>query len=485
MDRILNYIDGAFVAPASGQYLDNYQPRDGAVYGHLPHSTAADVDRAVAAAKAAFPAWQSMKRQERAQYLYRIADAIEKKLELFAAAESRDQGKPIHLARSMDIPRAVENFRFFAGAILHQQEKAFQTSPEVLNYTRREAVGVAGLISPWNLPLYLLTWKIAPALAAGNTAVAKPSELTPATAFLLAQVFDEVRLPKGVCNLIFGLGETAGDALVAHPDVPLISFTGGTDTAAIIGRRAAPLYKKISFELGGKNPALIFADCDLEAALTTTVRSSFLNQGEICLCTSRLFVQENILPKFTELFVERVRQLKVGDPESADSFMGPLVSAAHLNKVEGFVTRARAEGHSILCGGERVTPTSKLQKGYYYAPTVISTPNASPEIMQQEVFGPVVTITPFTDYADAVEKANSTRYGLAATIWTQHLETAHHAAADIKAGQIWVNTWMLRDLRVPFGGMKDSGIGREGGDYSLEFYTEEKNVCLQIGRNRL
>ncbi|HYX38150.1 MAG TPA: aldehyde dehydrogenase [Oligoflexus sp.] len=485
MDRILNYIDGSFVAPASGQFLDNYRPRDGAVYGQLPDSTAADVDRAVAAAKAAFPAWHKLKRQERAQYLYKIADAIEQKLDIFAAAESRDQGKPIHLARSMDIPRAVENFRFFAGAILHQQERAFQTSPEVLNYTRREPVGVAGLISPWNLPLYLLTWKIAPALAAGNTAVAKPSELTPATAFLLAQVMDEVGLPKGVCNLVFGLGEKAGDALVAHPYVPLISFTGGTDTAAIIGRRAAPLYKKISFELGGKNPGLIFADCDLEAALTTTVRSSFLNQGEICLCTSRLFVQESLLPKFTELFVERIRQLKVGDPESAESFMGPLVSAEHLEKVDGFVQRAKAQGHTILCGGERVAPSAALQKGFYFAPTVISTQDASSEIMQQEVFGPVVTITPFTDYADAVEKANSTRYGLAATIWTQNLDTAHHAAADIKAGQIWVNTWMLRDLRVPFGGMKDSGIGREGGDYSLEFYTEEKNVCLQIGRNRL
>jgi aminomuconate-semialdehyde/2-hydroxymuconate-6-semialdehyde dehydrogenase len=485
MDRILNYIDGAFVPPLAGQYLNNYEPRTGTVYGQLPDSNAGDVELAVAAAKAAFPAWQALKRQERAQYLYKIADAIEKKLELFAKAESRDQGKPIHLARSMDIPRAVENFRFFAGAILHQQEKAFQTSPEVLNYTRREPMGVAGLISPWNLPLYLLTWKIAPALAAGNTAVAKPSELTPATAFLLAEVLNEVGLPKGVCNLVFGLGEKAGDALVAHPDVPLISFTGGTETAAVIGRRAAPLYKKISFELGGKNPALIFADCDLETALATTVRSSFLNQGEICLCTSRLFVEESLLPKFTELFVERVRQLKVGDPESAESFMGALISAEHQEKVAGFVQRARDQGHRVLCGGERVAPQKGLEQGYYFAPTVISTEDASPEIMQEEVFGPVVTITPFRDYADAVRKANSTRYGLAATIWTRNLERAHHAAADIKAGQIWVNTWMLRDLRVPFGGMKDSGIGREGGDYSLEFYTEEKNICLQLGRNQL
>jgi aminomuconate-semialdehyde/2-hydroxymuconate-6-semialdehyde dehydrogenase len=485
MDRILNYINGAFVTPVAGQYLDNYQPRTGAVYGQLPDSTAADVDLAVAAAKAAFPAWQALKRQERAQYLYKIADVIEKKLELFASVESRDQGKPIHLARSMDIPRAVENFRFFAGAILHQEEKAFQTSPEVLNYTRREPMGVAGLISPWNLPLYLLTWKIAPALAAGNTAVAKPSELTPATAFLLAEVLNEVGLPKGVCNFVFGLGEKAGEALVTHPDVPLISFTGGTETAAVIGRRAAPLYKKISFELGGKNPALIFADCDLDPALATTVRSSFLNQGEICLCTSRLFVEESLLPKFTELFVERVRQLKVGDPESSDSFMGALVSAEHLDKVAGFVQRARAQGHRVLCGGERVAPQKGLEQGYYFAPTVISTADAATEIMQQEIFGPVVTITPFRDYADAVAKANSTRYGLAATIWTRNLERAHHAAADIKAGQIWVNTWMLRDLRVPFGGMKDSGIGREGGDYSLEFYTEEKNICLQLGRNQL
>ncbi len=480
MEQILNYIDGEFVAPIRGGYLDNYGPRDGRIYGKLPDSTSEDIDNAVAAADAAFPIWNTHTRQKRAQYLYDIADAIEGKLELFAQTESRDQGKPIHLARQMDIPRAIENFRFFAGAILHQQEKAFQTNSNVLNYTRREALGVAGLISPWNLPLYLLTWKIAPALATGNTAVAKPSELTPATAFLLAQVLAEVGLPKGVCNLVFGTGTKAGDALVGHPKVPLISFTGGTATAALIGQRAAPFYKKTSFELGGKNAAVIFADCDFEAALQTTLRSSFLNQGEICLCTSRIFVQQELLAKFTEQFLDRIKQLRVGDPQSAESFMGPLVSADHRDKVEGFVQRARESGHKVLCGGARVSPCSDLEQGYYFAPTLIRTEDCSPEIMQQEVFGPVVTITPFTDYADAITKANSTRYGLAATIWTSNLAVAHNAAAEIKAGQIWINTWMMRDLRVPFGGMKDSGVGREGGDYSLEFYTEEKNVCLNI-----
>jgi aminomuconate-semialdehyde/2-hydroxymuconate-6-semialdehyde dehydrogenase len=480
MERILNYINGQWVAPVQGQFLDNYRPQDGTVYGQLADSTSEDIDLAVRAAQAAFPAWKKLRRQERAQFLYKIADAIESKLEIFAAAESQDQGKPLHLARQMDIPRAIENFRFFAGAILHQQEKAFQSSEEIFNYTRREPMGVAGLISPWNLPLYLLTWKIAPALAAGNTAVAKPSELTSATAQLLGQVFAEVGLPPGVCNLVFGQGIKAGDALVAHPEVPLISFTGGTATAAIIGRRAAPLYKKLSFELGGKNPAVIFADCDIETAVTTTVRSSFLNQGEICLCTSRIFVQSSIFQKFSDLLVERVRQLKVGDPQDAESFMGALVSAAHRDKVEGFVKRAIDQGGRLLCGGDRITVSPALSHGYYFAPTVIHCDDYSREIMQEEVFGPVVTITAFDDFADAVKKANSTRYGLAATIWTKNLDHAHRAAAEIKAGQIWVNSWMMRDLRVPFGGMKDSGVGREGGDYSLDFYTEEKNVCMHI-----
>lgn len=480
MDPILNFIDGRFVAPIAGAYLDNHCPRNGQVIGKIPDSSVADVDAAVAAASRAFPGWKRLTRSERAAYLHRIADRIEAKLELFAATESLDQGKAVHLARSVDIPRVIDNFRFFAGAILHQQEKAFQSSEFVLNYTRREPLGVAGLIAPWNLPLYLLTWKIAPALATGNTVVAKPSELTSMTAALLARVIEEVGLPPGVCNLVFGRGAQAGDALVGHPKVPLISFTGGTETAAAIGRRAAPFYKKMSLELGGKNPAVIFGDCDLDAAVATTLRSSFTNQGEICLCTSRLLIQETIFAAFSKRLVEAVKALKVGDPRSPDSFMGPLVSREHRERVAGFVNRARAEGLKLLCGGESLNLPGELAGGYYYPPTVLVAMDSSAEIMQQEVFGPVVTLTPFKDYDDAIAKANSTRYGLATTIWTQNLDTAHNAAADIEAGLVWINTWMLRDLRTPFGGMKDSGVGREGGDDSLEFYTEEKNICLQL-----
>ncbi|RYZ51254.1 MAG: aldehyde dehydrogenase family protein, partial [Proteobacteria bacterium] len=371
MVPILNFLDGKFVAPIEGGYLDNFCPRDGSVMGRIPDSTEADINLAVAAARRAFPSWKKLSRKERSDFLNRIADRIEEKLEIFAEAESLDQGKPVHLARTVDIPRAIDNFRFFAGAILHSQEKAFQTNETVLNYTRRDPMGVAGLISPWNLPLYLLTWKIAPALATGNTVVAKPSEMTSMTAHLLAEVMRDVKLPAGVCNIIFGRGAKAGDALVGHPDVPLISFTGGTETAAAIGRRAAPLYKKMSLELGGKNPALIFADCDLDAAVETTLRSSFTNQGEICLCTSRLFIEDSIFESFTSKLVAKAKALQVGDPRKAESFMGPLVSREHRDKVSGFVERARAEGLKILCGGEMLSLAGELANGYYYPPTII------------------------------------------------------------------------------------------------------------------
>lgn len=480
MEAIRNFIDGRWQAPVQGQYLDNMRPRDGALLCRVADSGADDINLAVAAARRALPAWKALKRSERAALLLKLADLIEGRLGEFAAIESEDQGKPLALATRLDIPRAIENFRFFAGAVLHQEEAAHQSTPDVLNYTLREAVGIAGLISPWNLPLYLLTWKLAPALATGNTVVAKPSELTPLSAHLLASLLNEAGFPPGVCNIVFGRGATAGDALVGHPDVPLISFTGGTETATAIARRAAPHHKKISFELGGKNPGVVFADADLEACLGTTLRSGFLNQGEICLCTSRLLIEESLFPSFTERFVAAVKDLKVGDPRHPDTFMGALVSRSHRDKVSGFVERARQQGMKVLCGGETVTLSGELSEGYYYAPTLIVATDPRAEIMQEEVFGPVVTLTPFRSYEHAIELANQTRYGLASSIWTQNLATAHRAARDIQVGQVWINTWMNRDLRVPFGGMKASGVGREGGRYSLEFYTEEKNVCLQI-----
>ncbi|MFW7377176.1 MAG: aldehyde dehydrogenase [Oligoflexus sp.] len=480
MTIIQNYIDQRFCEPQSGSYLDNINPRTGQVYSRLPDSNAQDVDLAVQAAKRAFPDWSRSSRQERSDLLNALADAIAARLDDFAWAESEDQGKPVKLAKNVDIPRAIANFRFFAGAILHQEESAYQSSPDVLNLTQRAPLGVAGLISPWNLPLYLLTWKLAPALATGNTVVAKPSELTPMTAYLLAQLIDEIGFPPGVCNIVYGKGATAGDALVGHPDVPLISFTGGTQTATMISKRAAPFQKKLSFELGGKNPALIFSDCDFQACLDTSIRSSFTNQGEICLCTSRLFVHENIVDRFCDEFLAATRQLKVGDPRQDETFMGPLVSADHWQKVDGMVQRAVAAGAHLLCGGRGMDMPDELTKGYYYQPTILRTQDTSLEIMQEEVFGPVVTITSFRDYDEALAMANGVKYGLAATVWTKDLSTAQRAALDLEAGLVWVNTWMNRDLRVPFGGSKASGVGREGGRYSLEFYTEEKNICFQI-----
>lgn len=480
METIRNYIDGRFVEAESGKFLDNYNPRDGRVYSRQPDSEAEDVAAAVAAATRALPAWKARAPHERAALLRRLADVLAARLDSFAAAESRDQGKPLELARSLDIPRAIENFRFFAGAILHEENAAFASSQEVFNYTLRQPVGVAGLISPWNLPLYLLTWKIAPALATGNTVVAKPSELTPMSAFLLAQILEEAGIPAGVCNLVFGLGSTAGDALVAHPGVPLISFTGGTATAAKISARAAPFYKKLSFELGGKNPSLIFADCDFDLTVRTSVRSSLLNQGEICLCTSRLLIEDAIFDRFTAAFVAACEELRVGDPLLRETFMGPLVSEDHLRKVEGFVERAKEQGAKVLTGGKRLRLPGDLQEGYFYPPTVLIVDDPNSEIFREEVFGPVVSLSRFSSEAEAVDLANATRYGLAACLWTQNLTRAHRLARDIEAGQVWINTWMKRDLRVPFGGLKASGIGREGGRYSLDFYTEEKNICLQL-----
>ncbi len=480
MVTIQNYIDGSFQPAVSGRVLENRRPRDGLVFGSLPASTKGDVDLAVTAARRAFPAWRKTSRQERAHWLRKIADTIEQRLDLFVAAESEDQGKPEWLARRVDIPRAVENFRFFAGAILHQEESAFESQCDVLNYTLRQPLGVAGLISPWNLPLYLLTWKIAPALACGNAVVAKPSELTPYTAHLLAQVLADIEFPRGVCNIVHGLGSEVGDALVGHPDVPLVSFTGGTATAQKISERAAPFAKKLSLELGGKNPALIFADCALDAAVETTLRSSFTNQGEICLCTSRIFIERSLWPRFSEAFLAGVHKLRVGDPRREDTKLGALVSEAHRFKVDGFVQRAVKAGAKLLAGGKMASIPGELSAGYYYEPTVLFTEDPTLEIMQEEVFGPVVTVSLFENYDEALSLANSTRYGLAATIWTQNLSVAHRAAAELDCGLVWVNTWMNRDLRVPFGGNKASGVGREGGRHSLEFYTEEKNICLQL-----
>lgn len=472
---VANLIDGELVAPAEGGYIDDVGPATGEVIARIPESGKEDVDRAVKSAQGAFPGWSKRAAQERSALLLKLADLIELNADELARIESTDSGKPISLARRLDIPRAVANFRFFATAILHQATEAHVTDQSALNYTLRQPVGVAGLISPWNLPLYLLSWKIAPAIAAGNTCVAKPSELTPLTAFELSKLTIEAGFPPGVINIVHGTGPKAGEAIVAHPDVPLISFTGGTVTGARVGATAAPFFKKLSLELGGKNPNVIFADADLDDAVATSIRSSFWNQGEICLCGSRIFVERSIHDQFVDRFVAATRALRVGDPLDPATDVGALISEAHLRKVTGYLDLAREEGGTIVCGGSRLDGP-----GYFLEPAVITGLTCECRVLQEEIFGPVVTVTPFDSEEEAVSFANSTKYGLSASVWTRDLKRAHRVAAAIDAGTVWVNCWLLRDLRVPFGGMKESGVGREGGFESLSFFTEAKNVCVKL-----
>jgi aminomuconate-semialdehyde/2-hydroxymuconate-6-semialdehyde dehydrogenase len=464
-----NFIGGAFVPPRSGTYLDDIDPATEEVIARIPDSDERDVDDAVRAGAAAFPAWSRTPAAERSKRLLTIADLIEQNLEELARTESADSGKPLSLAKTLDIPRAVANFRFFATAILHQSSDAHLTDSAAINYTLRQPLGVVGLISPWNLPLYLLSWKIAPAIAAGNTCVAKPSEMTPLTANRLAELSLEAGIPPGVINIVHGLGGKAGRALTTHDGVAAISFTGGTVTGAAVAANAAPRFKKLSLELGGKNPTLVFADADLDQAIPTSLRSAFWNQGEICLCGSRIFVEQPIYDAFVDAFAGSAKKLKIEED------FGALISAAHRDKVMGYIELAKQEGGTIAAGGRRVD-----RKGYFVEPTVITGLGCDCRVLQEEIFGPVVTITPFRDEAEAVRFANSTRYGLSSSVWTRDLSRAHRVAAAIDSGTVWINCWLLRDLRVPFGGMKESGVGREGGWDSLNFFTEAKNVCVKL-----
>jgi len=476
-----NYIGGELVAPNAEQYVPNVDPAAGHAIGRVPDSDASDIAHAAAAAKAAFPGWSRTPAAERARLLLAIANGIDARLEELAQAESIDTGKPITLARELDIPRAAANFRFFATAILHQASESHTTDYSALNYTLRRPRGVAGLISPWNLPLYLLSWKIAPAIATGNTAVAKPSELTPTTATILAEICCEVGLPPGVLNIVHGLGASAGAALVSHPDIRTISFTGGTTTGAAIARTAAPMFKKLTLELGGKNPTLIFADTDLDRHLPAIVRSAFANQGEICLCGSRLLVEASIYPQFVERFAAAAAALRIGDPLDPATEFGALVSAGHRDKVAGYIALARDEGGTVVTGGGAPAGLpSRCRDGYFIAPTVITGLGMDCRTNQEEIFGPVVSITPFGSDDEAITLANQSSYGLAASVWTDNLSRAHRLAEEVQCGTIWVNTWLLRDLRVPFGGMRQSGVGREGGDEAIRFFTEPKNVCIKL-----
>lgn len=480
---VRHFIGGESVEPAGGDYLDNIDPATGAVYGRTARGTAADVERAVEAARAAFPAWSETPADERSRILLRLASLLEERLEEFAHAESVDTGKPIRVARSLDIPRAVRNTRFFATAILHTRSDAHITDRRAINYTLRRPRGVAGLISPWNLPLYLFTWKVAPAIATGNTAVAKPSEITPVTASLFANLAAEAGLPAGVLNVVHGLGAEAGAALVSHPEVGTISFTGGTVTGRAIAKAAAPHFKKLTLEMGGKNPNIIFADADLDRAVRESVRSSFANQGQVCLCGSRIFVERSIAPVFTERFLDAVRAIRIGDPLDGDTDHGALVSDAQREKVLTYIALAEDEGGSILCGGGRPNDLPpRCRNGYFVAPTVITGLGPGCRVNQEEIFGPLVTIMPFDTEDEVVAYANATRYGLSASVWTENISRAHRIADRIQSGTVWVNCWLLRDLRVPFGGIKESGVGGEGGEAALDFFTEPKNVCIEIPR---
>jgi aminomuconate-semialdehyde/2-hydroxymuconate-6-semialdehyde dehydrogenase len=478
---LANLIDGKLATPSGNAYLDVYEPATGKVYARCPDSDAGDVAVAVAAATRAAPAWAALPAAERARHLHRLADAIEARLDELAREESRDNGKPVTLARRMDIPRAVANLRFFAEAITQWPGES-HVDARAINLTLRQPLGVVGCISPWNLPLYLFTWKIAPALAAGNSVVAKPSEITPFTAFRLAELAVECGLPAGVLNIVHGLGPKVGQAIVEHPDVQAVSFTGSTRTGASIAAEAAKTFKKVSLEMGGKNPAIVFADADLsDANLDTIVRSGFSNQGEICLCGSRLLVERSIYDGFRQRYLDKVRALRVGDPEDASSDLGALVSKPHFDKVTACIARAREEGGDVLTGGDAVTVGGRCADGWFIAPTVIEGLPQDTATNREEIFGPVVTLIPFDNEDAAIAIANGTDYGLAASLWTRDLARANRVAAAIEFGIVWVNCWMLRDLRTPFGGVKHSGVGREGGVDALKFFTEPKNVCIAQG----
>lgn len=481
MHKLENYIGGELIAPASGDYLDNFNPALGEVYSLIPDSDERDVERAVAAAKEAFPAWSKMNAEARHDILMRLVDLIQRDLDQLAKAESVDNGKPFTLAQAVDIPRAVSNFKFYATAAMHLATEAHEMAGQAINYTLRQPLGVVGCISPWNLPLYLFSWKIAPALAAGCCVVAKPSEITPMTAYLLSKLCIEAGLPKGVLNIVHGLGPKVGASIVEHKDVKAISFTGGTATGAEIARTAAPVFKKLSLELGGKNPNIIFADCNYEEMLQTTIRSSFSNQGQICLCGSRIFTERPLYEKFRTDFVERVKALKIGDPLTNGTDVGAIVSKPHFEKILSYIDLSQKEGGKLLTGGHQITVDGRCENGWFIEPTVIENLAHDCRTNQEEIFGPVVTITPFDMEEEVLEYANSVRYGLSATVWTENLARAHRVAQKIESGIVWVNCWLLRDLRTPFGGMKDSGVGREGGFEALKFFTEEKNVCIKIG----
>ena len=475
--NLRNYISGEFIEPETGEWLENFSPATGKIIALVPKSGQHDINMAVESAIQALPSWSALTNVDRANWLDKIADKLETKYEEIAELESKDTGKPISLAREVDAYRSVKNFRFFANMIRNLNEEAYEME-DATNRVIYKPVGVGALITPWNLPLYLLSWKVAPAIGMGNTVVCKPSEMTPLTADLLMKTIDEIGLPKGVVNLVHGDGMGAGSPLVSHENVSLVSFTGGTSTGSIVAKSAASSFKKLSLELGGKNASIIFDDCNLENTVKGVVRSGFLNQGQVCLCGSRILVQEKIYDEFVKKFVSEVQNMKIGDPSDENTKLGALISPEHLSKVEEYIKIAKDEGGTVLTGGYPNLP-KEFTNGNWISPTVIADLDVNSRCSTEEIFGPVVTIHKFSNEKEAIEIANNTRYGLAGSIWTNDLEKANRVAESIHTGMIWINTWLHRDLRVPFGGVKDSGVGREGGKWSLSFFSEAMNICTK------
>lgn len=475
-----NFIGGHFIGPLSGKFISNINPATASNVGQIPDSDEKDVEVAVKSAQKAFPEWSTTSLEKRFLILNRIAELIDENNEQLALAETNDNGKPLWLSKKTDIYRAAANFRFFATGIMHFATESHNMEDQAVNYTLRQPIGVVGCISPWNLPLYLFTWKIAPALAAGNCVIAKPSEVTPVTAFLLGKICKEAGLPDGVLNIIHGTGPSCGEAIVKHPEVKAISFTGSTKAGERIASIAAPMFKKLSLELGGKNPTIIFADCDWEKMMTTTIQSSFSNQGQICLCGSRILIESSVYEKFKKEFTQRTKELTVGDPLLETSNQGAIVSKVHFDKILNCIKIAKEEGGNILCGGHSLSPEGRCSNGYFIAPTIIEGLGPNCKTNTEEIFGPVVTLQPFNNLEEALHLANANQYGLACTVWTQDITTANKVASKIETGIVWINCWLLRDLRTPFGGLKNSGVGREGGWEALRFFTESKNVCIQF-----